>query len=209
MKKVLICDDHFIVREGLKQILTECKDIQVIGEASSGEETLSLMRKTAWDVVVLDITMPGIGGIEALKEIKYSFPKVAVLMLSMHPEDQYAVRALQSGASGYLTKNSAPEELINAIEVVCKGHKYISTPVANALFEKIQNGNRFPHEQLSDRELQVMMMLASGHFVSNIADQLHLSVKTISTYKVRIQEKLHMESVVDIVRYALDHGLVT
>ncbi len=211
MIKVLICDDHVIVREGLKQIVAEEKDISIVGEAATGEELLRMLITTGPDVILLDIAMDGMGGVETLKELKQRSPEIAVLVLSMYPEDQYAVRVLRSGASGYLTKKSAPEELVEAIRAVAGGRKrYITESVSEQLVSSLKiDSEKLPHELLSDREYQVLIKLAEGLKMSKIASDLHISVKTVSTYKSRIFEKMNLNKSTDIVRYALEHGLVS
>jgi DNA-binding NarL/FixJ family response regulator len=176
MIKILIADDHPIVRQGLKQILSEEPDIEVVGEAQNSQEVLELVRKQHWDIVILDITMPGRGGLDVLKELKHERPKLPVLMLSVHPEDQYAVRALKAHASGYMTKDSAPEELVKAIRKILRGGKYISSTLAEKLAFDLETETEKPlHETLSDREHQVLLMIASGKTVSKIAEELSLS----------------------------------
>jgi DNA-binding NarL/FixJ family response regulator len=209
MIKVLIADDHAIVRGGLKQVVADSPDIVVAGEAASGPEALDLVAKNEWDVVVLDIAMPGRGGMEVLRQIKNLKPNLAVLMLTMYPEKQYAVRALKSGAAGYLTKESAPAELIAAIRKVAAGGRYISAALAEklALDLRIDTG-KLPHERLSDREHQVMQMIASGKTPTEIAETLCLSVKTISTYRSRILEKMAIKTSAEMMSYAIKHGLV-
>jgi len=210
MINILICDDHAIVRQGLRQIIEDCDDINITGEAESGEELIRMIGKDdIVDVVVLDIAMDGIGGIEALKEIKYQKPELAVLMLSMHPEDQYAIRVLQVGASGYLTKKSAPDELVQAIRTVAKGKKYITASVGEKLVSNlnVEKGIQ-PHEMLSDREHQVFIKLAEGKTVGQTAKDIHISVKTVSTYKARVMEKLGFDNISELIRYALEQGLI-
>jgi two-component system, NarL family, invasion response regulator UvrY len=208
MISILICDDHAIVRKGLKQIVEECKDITVAAEAGSGEEVLMLIGKEDFDVVVLDIVMEGIGGIETLKELKHRKPKLPVLVLSMHPEDQYALRVLKAGASGYLTKKSAPDELVNAIRTIASGKKYITATTAEALASCFDvDKQTLPHESLSDREYQVLIALTTGRGITEIAESLGLSVKTISTYKTRIFEKLNTTNTAEMIRYAMEHNL--
>jgi len=209
MIKILIADDHAIVREGLKQIVAETSDMVVAGEAVDGQKVLELVRKEDWDLILLDIFMPGRGGIDTLKELKIEKPKLPVLMLSMYPEEQYAVRALKAGASGYLTKESAPEELIEAIRKVSQGGKYISAALAeNLAFHVGTNSDKPLHETLSNREYQVMLMLASGKTVKEIANDLSFSVKTISTNRVRALRKMGMKNNVELTYYAIKHGLV-
>jgi len=209
MIKILIADDHPIVRQGLKQILSEEPDIEVVGEAQNSQEVLELVRKQHWDIVILDITMPGRGGLDVLKELKHERPKLPVLMLSVHPEDQYAVRALKAHASGYLTKDSAPEELVKAIRKILRGGKYISSTLAEKLAFDLETETDKPlHETLSDRESQVMLMIASGKTISQIAEELSLSVKTIGTYRTRVLEKMKMKSNAELMHYAIKNGLV-
>ena len=209
MIKILIADDHAIVREGLKQIVADTSDMVVAGEAVDGREVLEQARKEDWDVILLDISMPGRGGIDTLKELRVEKPKLPVLVLSMYPEEQYAVRALKAGASGYLTKESAPEQLIAAIRKVSNGGKYISASLAeNLAFHVEANSEKPLHETLSNREYQVMLMIASGKAVKEIAEELSLSVKTISTNRVRALRKMGMKNNSEITYYAIKHGLV-
>ena len=207
--KILIADDHAVVREGLKQILSENPDMVVTAEASTGPEVFEKIGKDDFDLIVLDIAMPGRGGLDILKEIKNKKPRLPVLILSMYPEDQYAVRVLKAGASGYMTKESAPAELINAIKQISKGKKYVSPSLAEklALDLEITTG-RPPHESLSDREYQVMCMIASGKTLKEIAEQLSLSIKTISTYRSRILEKMNMKSNAELTHHAIKNRLV-
>lgn len=209
MIRILIADDHPIVRRGLKQILAEESDIEAVGEAQNSLEVLDLVRKKDWDVVVLDITMPGRGGMEVLKELKGQKPKLPVLILSMHPEDQYAVRALKAGAAGYLTKGSAEEELVKAIRKILGGGKYVSPSLAEKMAFDLEAKTEKPHhETLSDREHQVMLLIASGKTVSQIAGELSLSVKTIDTYRTRILEKMKMKTNAELTHYAIKNKLV-
>jgi DNA-binding NarL/FixJ family response regulator len=209
MLRILIADDHPIVRQGLKQILSEEPNIEVVGEAQNCQEVLELVRKQDWDIVVLDITMPGRGGLDVLKELKQERPKLPVLILSVHPEDQYAVRALKAHASGYMTKDSAPEELVKAIRKILRGGKYISPTLADKLAFDLEAENEKPlHETLSDREHQVLLMIASGKTVSEIAEELSLSVKTIDTYRARILEKMKMKTNAELTHYAIKNKLV-
>jgi len=207
--KVLIADDHAIVRGGLKQLLNADSQIEVVFEANNGNEVLHLLEQAPVDVVVLDITMPGRNGLETLKEIKRRFLRTAVIVLSMHPKDQYAVRVIKAGASGYITKESAPEELVGAIMKANHGEKYITPDVAELLAEYVEHGtSQEPHLMLSDREFEVLRLIATGRGITQIADDLNLSVKTISTYKSRIVEKTGLSSVSDITRYALEHNIL-
>jgi len=209
MIKILIADDHAIVREGLKQIVAETSDMMVADEASSGHEVLDKVRSNEYTVVVLDISMPGGDGLNILKQIKKEKLKLPVLVLSVHPEEQYAVRVLKAGAAGYLTKESAPGELISAIRRVASGRKYVSSLLAEKLaFDLQSEGETSLHETLSDREFQVMCMIASGKRVKDIGEELCLSVKTISTYRSRILEKMRMKNSAELTHYALKHGLV-
>lgn len=209
MIKILIADDHAIVREGLKQIVAETSDMAVADEASSGHEVLDKVRSNEYTVVVLDISMPGGDGLNILKQIKKEKLKLPVLVLSVHPEEQYAVRVLKAGAAGYLTKESAPGELISAIRRVSSGRKYVSSLLAEKLaFDLQSEGETSLHETLSDREFQVMCMIASGKRVKDIGEELCLSVKTISTYRSRILEKMRMKNSAELTHYALKHGLV-
>jgi two-component system invasion response regulator UvrY len=209
MIRVLIADDHSIVRQGLKQILEETDDLSVEGEASNGNEAMQKIRDMEWDVVLMDVSMPGKNGIETLKEIRQEKPDLPVLILSMYPEDQYAIRLIRAGASGYLTKESAPEQLVAAIRTVSQGRKYISPSVAELLALEIgSKSDRPPHEQLSNREDQIFRMIALGKTVSQIAEELKLSVKTASTYRTRILEKMHMKTNAELTHYAIRNGLV-
>jgi len=209
MIKILIADDHSIVREGLKQIVAESTEMAVRGEAVNGQQVFELVRKTDYDLILLDIAMPGRGGIDILKQLKIKKPEIPVLVLSMYPEDQYAVRAIKAGASGYLTKESAPEELIGAIKKVAQGGKYVSTDLAEKLVENLGKDTEKPdHTTLSDREYQVMIMIATGKTVKEIADELSLSVKTISTNRARALKKMRMKNNAEFAYYAIKQGLV-
>jgi len=209
MMKILIADDHPIVRRGLKQILAEEPDLGIAGEARSSQEVLELVRKQDWNAVILDITMPGRGGLETLREIRKERPKLPVLILSMHSEDQYGVRALKAGAAGYMTKESAPEKLVQALRKIMKGDKYISPTLAEKLVLDLERGTpNSLHETLSDREHQVMSMIASGKTVSEIGKDLFLSVKTISTYRSRVLKKMKMKNNAELTHYAIKNRLV-
>lgn len=208
MIRILIADDHAIVREGLRKIVAADEQLTVVGEAQNGAELLNLVRGQSVDVVVLDLSMPGRNGLETLKDLKRDYPSLPVIILSMHPEDQYAVRAFRAGAAGYMNKESAPEELVKAIRKAFHGGKYISAEVAELLAEYVETkivGE--PHKSLSDREFEVFKMLASGKTVGQIGDDMHLSVKTISTYRARILEKMQMTTNAELTRYALDFNL--
>ena len=209
MLKVLVADDHAIVREGVKQILAEIPDIIVAGEASDGNQTLNQVRTGDYDLVLLDIAMPAMSGLEVLKQIKSERSDVPVLILSIYPEEQYAIRTLKAGAAGYLTKESAPDELIEAIRKVCNGGKYVTSSLAEKLAFYLDSDSERPvHELLSDREYQVVLMIASGKTVKQIADELALSVKTISTNRTRALRKMRMKTNAEVTYYAIKHGLV-
>ncbi|MEW6360519.1 MAG: response regulator [Pyrinomonadaceae bacterium] len=209
MIKVIIADDHTIVRHGLVQILNSDPGIEVVGEAASGDEVLRMLRSIRADVVVLDITMPGRNGLETLKEIREMEPNLPVLILSMHPSDQYALRVLRAGASGYLTKETAPGELVHAIKHSFRGQKYLSPEVAELLAGYIQAGYEDePHKRLSDREFEVFVSIGAGKSVSEIAEELYLSVKTVSTYRSRILEKTGLANNAEITRYCLENRLI-
>ncbi|MCK9377375.1 MAG: response regulator transcription factor [Syntrophobacterales bacterium] len=209
MIKILIADDHTIVREGIKQILADTADLVVAGEATNGHEVLEQIRKEDWDVVVLDLAMPGKDGLDTLKELKIEKPKLPVLVLSMHPEEQYAVRLLKAGASGYLTKESAPEELIAAIRKVSQKGKYVSSSLGEKLAFYLESESEKPvHEVLSDREYRVMLMIASGKTVKEIGEEMFLSIKTISTYRVRALKKMGMKNNAAFTYYAVKHNLL-
>ena len=207
--KVIIADDHSIVRKGLKQILLEEYPFAEVAEASNAEELINLTMSDGWDVVITDLSMPGRSGLDALRQIREAFPKLPVLVLSMHPEDQYAIRVLKAGASGYLNKYTALDELVQAMLKVLVGKKYISTKVAEQMADAIEGNNDSAlHELLSDREFDVLKMLASGKSVSEIAVSLSLSSTTVSTYRARIMEKMKMKSNADLTRYALENKLI-
>ena len=207
--RILIADDHPIVRAGFKQVLSETPDLVVADEAGNGQEVLEHLKKKKYDVVLLDISMPGKNGLEILKELKTDYPKLPVLILSIYPEEQYAIRALKAGAAGYLTKESAPHELISAIRKISAGGRYISASLAEKLATYLNvDMTKSPHETLSDREHQVMRMIASGKTVSEIAESLNLSVKTISTYRTHILEKMKMKNNAEITLYAVQNKLV-
>jgi DNA-binding NarL/FixJ family response regulator len=209
MIRVLIADDHAVVREGLRQIITKHADMAVVGEAANGPEVLNKIREASYDVVLLDLSMPGRSGLEILAQIKQENPHARVLILSVYAESLYAVRALKAGASGYLTKESAPEQLVEAIRKVSGGGKYISSSLAERLaYELDRDSDRPPHEKLSDREYQVLCLLASGNTVKGIAEKLSLSVPSISTYRARILEKMNMKNNAELAHYAIRNGLV-
>lgn len=206
---IIIADDHTVVRQGLKQILAAEADMRVVGEAKDFGETLEVVGKLDWDVLVLDYSMPGGNGLRVLKEIKHAYPGRPVLILSMHPEDAIAISALRAGAAGYIGKECASEELTVAIRKAVSGKKYVSASLAEKLALELEGGSEgVPHETLSDREYRVMWMMASGKSITHIAEELALSPNTVSTYRVRILKKLRVENNADLVRYAVKHGLV-
>ena len=204
MIRVLLADDHKIVRDGLKRILAATSDVLVAGEAASGDEALALVRANDYDVAMLDMSMPGLSGIDLIKRLKAEKPKLRLLVLSMHGEHQYAARALKAGASGYLTKDSAAEQLVGAIRKIAAGGVHISEAAAASLV----SSEKEPHRALSDREFEVLQLFASGLSPTKIGNRLHLSVKTVSTHKARILEKLNLGSTAELVRYALEHKLL-
>jgi DNA-binding NarL/FixJ family response regulator len=208
MINLVIVDDHPIVRKGIKQLFDEASDINVVFEASNGQEIFKIIKERSVDMILLDISMPGKSGLEILKQLKVEYPDLLVLILSMYPEEQYAIRALKAGASGYITKESAPEELVNAVHKIYNGGRYVSTSLAEKLVSKFnENKDILLHEKLSDREFQVMCMIASGKSVTNIAHELFLSIKTVSTYRTRILKKMNFNSNSDITRYAMENHL--
>ena len=209
MIRALIADDHAVVRQGLKQILGDTPEMVVAGEATTGQEVLDKVRAETWDVVVLDISMPDRSGLDVLKQLRSERPKLPVLVLSMHSEDQYAVRVLKAGASGYLTKDSAPDELVKAIRKVVSGGTYVSSFLAEKLaFEIGTDSSRLPHETLSDREFQVLRLIAAGESVTEIAAELYLSVKTVSTYRARLLQKMNLTTNAELMHYAMQNHLI-
>jgi len=209
MINVLIADDHAVVREGLKHILSETSDIKVTDEARNGHEVMEKLGSIDFDMVVLDVTMPGISGLDVLKEIKNQKPKMPVLVMSMNPEDQYAERALKAGASGCLTKKCNPEEFVSAIRNVSLGKKYVSAAIAERLVNELEPKTERPlHDSLSDREFHVLLLIASGKTSKEISEELHLSAKTIGTYKSRILQKMNMKSTAELINYAIKNRLV-
>ena len=208
MIRILIADDHAIIRHGLKQIIEDSGEMRVVAEAGSGGDALRKIRGSECDVVVLDISMPDMSGIDVLKQIHAEKPHLPILILSIYPEDQYAVRLIKAGAAGYMTKESAPSEVVRALLHVAGGKKYISPAVAELLADEVGTSEgKLPHQTLSDREYQIFLLLASARTVSEIADTLALSVKTISTYRSRILEKMRLSNNAELMRYAIDHQL--
>jgi DNA-binding NarL/FixJ family response regulator len=208
MLRVVVVDDHAVVREGLKRIIADNQNMTVSGEAGNGNEALEVVRKTPCDAVVLDITMPDRSGMDVLKQMHAEHPRLPVLILSIHAEDQYAIRSLRAGAAGYLTKEAAPEKLVEALRKIVRGGKYVSPSLAEKLVFDLDREGKQAHELLSDREYQVLCMIGSGKTVSTIATELQLSVKTVSTYRARILEKLDMANNAELTRYAIKTGLV-
>jgi two-component system invasion response regulator UvrY len=209
MIQIVVADDHPVVRAGIKQIVAEAPDLQVGAEVGDGRELLNLLKEGSFDVIVLDISMPGMDGLELVKLLKNDHPRLPILILTLHPETRYAVRFLRAGADGYLTKANAADELIKAIRKVYGGGKYISAELAEKLASNLDPGSRqHPHEILSDREYQVMLRLASGKTVKEIGDELALSVKTVSTYRTRVLEKMNMKNNAQLMLYAINNNLV-
>jgi DNA-binding NarL/FixJ family response regulator len=207
--RILIADDHPIFRAGLKEILGKEKEVKLIGEADNGRKALDLLRKQSWDVVLLDLTMPGKDGLEVLQDLRRERPELPVLVLSAHPEDQLALRLLKSGAAGYLTKDKAPEVLLTAIRKVLRGEKYISESLAEKIaMDTVSGATESLHEMLSRREYQVMTMIAAGKTSTEIAKKLFLSIRTVSTYRARVLEKMNMKTNAELIRYALQNKLV-
>ena len=209
MIRIVIADDHAIVREGIKRIVASANDLDIVGEAKDGTEVMQRVRDLSFDVLVLDLSMPGRNGMELIKLIRTDYPKLHILVLSMHQELQYAVRAIKSGASGYLTKESAPEQLVQAIRKIASGGAYVSAEVAEQLALRAMPGSAaLPHESLSAREFEVMQLLVAGTSVTAIAAQINLSVKTVSTHKANLMDKMGLKNQSELVRYAIRHGLV-
>jgi DNA-binding NarL/FixJ family response regulator len=204
MTRILIADDHSIVRDGLKRILASTSDLQVVAEAASGDEALALVKAHDYDVVMLDMSMPGLSGIDLIKRLRLEKPKLRILVLSMHGESQYAARVLKAGAAGYLSKDSAAEALLGALRKIAAGGVHIGEAAAASL---LQARDGLAHEALSDREFEVMRLLVEGLGPTEIGERLHLSVKTVSTHKTRILEKLNLKSTAELVRYAVEHRL--
>jgi DNA-binding NarL/FixJ family response regulator len=209
MINVLIADDHALIREGLRKILSDEPDMTLVGEATNVAELLKQLERLVVNIVLLDITMPGESGLDAVKELRQKYPHVPVLILSFHPEHRFAVRALKAGASGYITKQSATEELVQAIRKIVGGGKYVSSALAEELAAELDvQTDKLPHETLSDREFQVMRLIAGGKKSSEIAEELAVTMSTVNTYRMRILEKMKMQSNVELARYALEHKLI-
>lgn len=209
MTRVVIADDHTLVRRGLAEVIADAVDLAVVGEAASGDTLLSLLRAGTPDVVVLDLSMPGPSGLDLVKQLRAEFPDLPILVLSMHPEDQYAVRVLRAGAAGYLTKEAAERDLVQALRRVAAGGRYLTPALAEALLAHFDaDAGTAPHALLSDREFQVLRLLASGKPVSSIGEELALSVKTVSTYRARLLQKMGMKNNAELTRYAIENSLL-
>lgn len=209
MTRIVIADDHVLVRRGLAELLREMDDFRIVGEAASGDELLRLVRDGRVDVVVMDMSMPGPSGLDLVKSLRAEFPRLPILVLSAHPEDQYAVRVVRAGAMGYLTKESAEQDLVDAVRRVSSGKRYLTQTLAASLLDALDvDPDEDPHAALSDREYQVLRLIASGITVGGIAERLSLSVKTVSTYRSRLLQKMGMSNNAEITRYALENGLV-
>jgi len=208
MIRVLIADDHALVRRGLRELLEEETDISLAAEAATASDLMVLARREAWDVAVVDLNLPDANGLDVLKNLKAQFPDRPVLILSMHPEDQYAVRALRAGAAGYLNKEGAPDELLAAVRKAARGGRYVSDALAERLATELGGREGPLHERLSDREFQVLRLIASGRTATEMATAMHLSVKTVSTYRARILEKMGLRHNAELTRYALEHRLI-
>ena len=208
MTRILLVDDHPVVRQGIKQVLTGAFHPALVGEASNAAEGMTEIKSTDWDVMVLDLSLPGTSGLDLLKDLRRERPTLPVLVLSMHSPDQFARRAMNAGASGYLTKDSNPAELVKAISEVIAGRRYLNPAVVQEMTANPQPERGRPHEALSDREYQVLRMIASGLTVSQVAIRLSLSVKTVSTYRARVLEKMSMKTTAELMHYGIQHGLV-
>jgi len=207
--RIVVADDHAIVREGLKQLLSAAGDLEVVGEAADGHEVIKVVREKDFDVLLLDMSMPGKSGIELIRQVKGEKPKLRILVLTMHEEHQYAIRAIRAGASGYLTKESASRQLLEALRKVASGGAFISSEVAEQLaLGAMPDATRAPHESLSDREFQIFRLIAAGKSISDIGEMLNLSVKTVSTHKANILQKMNMAGTAELIRYAINHRLV-
>ncbi len=206
--RILIADDHAVIRKGLTHILLVEFPSAVIVEATDAEDIIKKTLSGDWDVIICDLSMPGRSGLDVVQHVKMNFPKIPVLILSIHPEEQYAVRAIKTGAAGYLSKDAAPEELVKAVRRVMLGRKYVSSSIADKLADELDQDNRQPHESLSSREFDVFRLLAGGNSVSEISEKFSLSVTTVSTYRARIMAKMNMKTNADLTRYALDNKLI-
>ncbi|HQW20557.1 MAG TPA: response regulator transcription factor [Rhodocyclaceae bacterium] len=208
MIEILLADDHAIIRDGLRQIIADTDDLTVAGEAVNGSEVLARVRERNWDILVLDISMPGKSGLELIKQIKIERPKLPILIFSMHDEEQYALRALRAGAAGYLTKDSDARQLLTVIRKVAGGGVYLSPAMAERMARELMPATEVPpHRLLSDREYQIFELIVLGHSLTNIAERLCLSVKTVSTHKSNILQKMNMTNQAELIRYAIHHGL--
>jgi two-component system, NarL family, invasion response regulator UvrY len=207
--RILIADDHALIRKGLRHILLEEFPSAFIDESSDAEDIMTKSLTGDWDVIICDLSMPGRSGLDVVQHVKQNFPKIPVLILSIHPEEQYAIRAIKTGAAGYLSKDAAPEELVKAVRRLLLGRKYVSSSIAEKLTDELyEDGNKEPHESLSHREFDVFRLLSSGNSVSEISEKLSLSANTVSTYRTRIMVKMKMKSNADLTRYALDNKLI-
>ncbi len=206
---VLIVDDHELVREGLKKVLLKHSDIKLVGEATNGEELFDILREAEVSLVILDITLPGRSGLDLIHDLRSQYPKLHILILSMHPEERFALRALKAGASGYLSKDAAATELINAIRKISGGGRYISASLAEHLANNLDKDlGKLPHENLSNREFEILRLIGKGKSVGQIAEELMLSVNTITSYRTRMMEKMNFTSTAQIIRYVIEHNLV-
>lgn len=206
--RVIVADDHPILRAGLVSVLNASSDLRVVGEAGNGAEVLRAIRDIAFDVLLLDVSMPGKSGLDLMRQIRKDNPRLPILIVSSHPEDQYALRAIKAGASGYVTKMSAPADLVTAVRTVSNGRKFITPALAELLADHVERpDDGTPHESLSDREFQTLKMIAAGHSLTHIAEVLCISVKTVSVYRSRVLEKMRMKGNVELTRYVVEHGL--
>ena len=206
--RIIVADDHPLLRAGLVSVLNASSDLRVVAEASNGGEVMRAIGNAAFDVLLLDVSMPGKSGLDLLRQIRKDHPRLPILIVSSHPEEQYAVRAIKAGASGYVTKQSAPEDLVNAVRTVANGRRYITPAMVEMLADHVERpDDAVPHQNLSDREFQTMKMIAAGHSLTEIAEVLCISVKTVSVYRSRVLEKMRMKSNVELTRYVVEHGL--
>ena len=206
--RVIVADDHPLLRAGLVSVLNASTDLRVVGEAGNGAEVLRSIRDTTFDVLLLDVSMPGKSGLDLMRQLRKDHPRLPILIVSSHPEDQYALRAIKAGASGYVTKMSAPADLVTAVRTVATGRKFITPALAELLADHIERpDDGTPHESLSDREFQTLKMIAAGHSLTHIAEELCISVKTVSVYRSRVLEKMRMKGNVELTRYVVEHGL--